>query len=109
MSFGANLRAARRRAGMTQESLAAAAGVSTETVSRVERGAFEPSLSTAVALAGVLGVDLGSLAGGRANNAARGVRSAFERAMAARAGALDAEARRALLLLADRAARGARR
>ena len=52
------LRAAVR---MTQAELAVAAGVTDETVSRAERGAFEPSLSTLVAVATVLQAPLDAL------------------------------------------------
>ena len=61
--FGGNVKAARRRAGLTQEALAEAAAVSPETVSRIERGAFEPSLSTAIAISEALEISIDRLAG----------------------------------------------
>jgi putative transcriptional regulator len=55
--------AARERLGLTQADLAAAAGVAKNTVSRIERGEYEPAVSTFLALAKALGVSLSELAG----------------------------------------------
>src|SRR5687768_4069849 len=57
---------ARERAGLTQAAVAEAAGVSVETVSRIERALHEPELSTVIALAHALGYQLTLLPIGRA-------------------------------------------
>lgn len=62
-ALGARVKAVRSRAGLTQAGLAEAAGVSDETVSRIERGAYEPAVSTLVALADALRVPLDVLVG----------------------------------------------
>lgn len=51
-----NLREQRRRQGMTQQSLAHASGIHVSEISRIERGAREPRLSTLVCLARALDV-----------------------------------------------------
>ena len=56
---GAEVRGLRSRAGLTQEQLAARAGVKPETVSRVENGVRLPDLVTLGHLARALGVTLG--------------------------------------------------
>jgi transcriptional regulator with XRE-family HTH domain len=48
----------RKRARLTQEELAERVGVTTETVSRLERGAVVPSLARLEAVASALGVEL---------------------------------------------------
>lgn len=53
---------ARELTGMTQEQLARAAGVSTNTVGLVETGKVDPSPKTLIKLAGALGRDLLELA-----------------------------------------------
>jgi transcriptional regulator with XRE-family HTH domain len=58
---------AREQAGLTQAAVAEAAGVSVETVSRVERALHEPELSTVIALAHALGYQLTLLPIGRAD------------------------------------------
>ncbi len=62
-AIGKRVRDARVSAGLTQAGLAEAAAISDETVSRIERGAYEPAISTAVALANALGVSLDALTG----------------------------------------------
>lgn len=58
VTFGAMLRRFRRKAGLSQEELAARAFVSTRAISDLERGVnARPRLHTAVALAGGLGLD----------------------------------------------------
>ena len=56
MNYGIRLREARKRAGLTQEELAARAKVSQSTITNIERGRYLNSRHT-VALAQVLGVD----------------------------------------------------
>ncbi|WP_243336999.1 helix-turn-helix domain-containing protein [Anaeromyxobacter soli] len=51
----------RKAAGLTQAQLAERLGVTTETVSRLERGAVVPSLARLEAFASALGVDLSDL------------------------------------------------
>jgi putative transcriptional regulator len=60
-SLGRRVRQARRERGLTQSALAEAAGVTDETIGRLERGTFEPALSTAAAVAEALGVTLDGL------------------------------------------------
>ncbi|MBS1860992.1 MAG: helix-turn-helix transcriptional regulator [Actinobacteria bacterium] len=55
--FAATLREARERAGMSQEALAAAAGLNRTAVGKVERGEAQPKLATVLRLAGGLGCD----------------------------------------------------
>ena len=52
------LRTARTRAGMTQRSLAARAGVPQSTVGRIETGAIEPRIDTLLKLLHAAGHDL---------------------------------------------------
>ncbi len=57
------MKTARSHAGLTQAGLAEAAGVTDETISRIERGAYEPAVSTLVALADALRMSLDALVG----------------------------------------------
>jgi transcriptional regulator with XRE-family HTH domain len=57
------LKAARERAGYTQEVLAVRAGIGTRTLARIESGE-DVRYSTLVALANALGVDVSTLVGG---------------------------------------------
>jgi transcriptional regulator with XRE-family HTH domain len=59
--FGHNLRSHRKRASLTQEDLAHAAGVHPSEVSRLESAHRDPRLSTIVRLAAALGVSPASL------------------------------------------------
>ena len=61
--FGAQVRAARQRQGLTLEALAAAAGVSRATLSNLERGEHSPSLTAATNVARALRVSLAELLG----------------------------------------------
>lgn len=56
LRFGANLRAARKRAGLSQEALAYEAVVDRAAISVYERGGREPNLRTALKLARALGI-----------------------------------------------------
>jgi transcriptional regulator with XRE-family HTH domain len=58
MKGGQFVREARRRAGLTQEQLAARAGVSQPTIARVESGKVSPSFERLVTLVRAAGLDL---------------------------------------------------
>lgn len=60
-AFGAALRRRRIDRGLTQDTLAEAAGLTTQYVSMLERGVNQPSLHTIVTLAAGLGVDMADL------------------------------------------------
>ncbi len=62
--FGENVRRERINAGLTQEQLARRAGVHPSEVSRLEREARDPRLSTIVRLAAALGVEPAGLLDG---------------------------------------------
>ena len=62
--FGRNVRAARTRAGMTQEALAEASGYHPTFVGNVERGYRVPSLPTLIRIAAALGVPASELIDG---------------------------------------------
>lgn len=55
-TFGANLRHQRKAKSLTQAELAERVGISTEMISKVERGIASPSFPTIEKLADVLGV-----------------------------------------------------
>jgi transcriptional regulator with XRE-family HTH domain len=59
--FGKFVRQLRRARGMTQEALAERAGVSADTVRRLEKSEFSPSLDTLRKLTRGLRIDLSSL------------------------------------------------
>jgi transcriptional regulator with XRE-family HTH domain len=54
-TFGANFRAAREKAGMTQARVAEAIGTNRAYISHVERGVHNITIETMVQLAGVVG------------------------------------------------------
>jgi len=62
--FGRRLRAKRRWAGHSQESLAKAAGVHRAYVGYLENGRREPRIGTVLKLANALGVEAGELVNG---------------------------------------------
>jgi transcriptional regulator with XRE-family HTH domain len=62
--FGANLRAAREHAGLTQEALGHRADFHPTEVNRIERGRRNPGLLTIVKLAKALGIPAGDLLAG---------------------------------------------
>jgi transcriptional regulator with XRE-family HTH domain len=59
--FARNLRAARRRAGLSQERLSALARLHRTEISLLERGERDPKLSTVCRLADALGVPAATL------------------------------------------------
>ena len=61
MLIGARVQAARKRAGFTQEALAAAINKTAESVSNIERGRQLPMLDTLADLAAALGLPLSDL------------------------------------------------
>ena len=61
MEIGKKLKAARSRAGLTQEQVAEALDVTRQAVSKWETGAAEPSTSNLLALAKLYGIDLSEL------------------------------------------------
>ena len=61
--FGLNLMTARKRAGLTQEQLAAAAGVPFNTITRYENATCSAPLDKVFALACALGASIDELAG----------------------------------------------
>jgi transcriptional regulator with XRE-family HTH domain len=98
--------AARRRAGLTQAELAEASGVTDETISRIERGRYEPAVSTLFRLAEALDVSLDQLA--REHDRERGpssraasTASPIVRRLRARIDALTPAGQRALLKIAE--------
>lgn len=99
--------AARQRAGLTQAQLAEASGVTDETISRIERGRYEPAVSTLFRMADALEISLDHLAGEperKGGGAARGRArlSPVVRRLRARIDLLTPDAQRALLAIAER-------
>ena len=60
-SFGRHVRSLRRARGLTQQSLAARCGLSTDTIRRLEHGSFSPSLDTLQKLCNGLDLMLSTL------------------------------------------------
>jgi transcriptional regulator with XRE-family HTH domain len=98
--------AARLRSGLTQAELAEASGVTDETISRIERGRYEPAVSTLFRLAEALDISLDRLAGEPARDSSpprpRSRISPVVRRLRARIDALTPDAQRALLAIAER-------
>ena len=61
VQFGQQLRVLRRTQGITQESLANAAGLTTESISNIERGIFAPRFENIEKLAEALNVEVKAL------------------------------------------------
>jgi transcriptional regulator with XRE-family HTH domain len=59
--FGKNLRAARKKLGLTQEEIAERCGVQAGEVSRIERGKRDPQVSTVEKLAAAVELPPGRL------------------------------------------------
>jgi transcriptional regulator with XRE-family HTH domain len=100
-TIGENVSRLRRRGGLTQAQLAEMADVSTETVSRIERGAFEPSVVTACAIAKTLGCLVEDLLKPTARSTRPPVTSTPLRLLTDRARRLDAKSQRALVRMAE--------
>ena len=62
-TFGAVLREARERTGLSQERFALQAGLDRTTISMLERGVHQPTLSTLFVLAGNLDIKAATLIG----------------------------------------------
>ena len=60
-NIGAKVKDARKKAGLTQVELAAAAGMSRSYLADVEGGRYNPSVKKLVSIAAVCGVDLNFL------------------------------------------------
>ncbi len=60
-AFASNVRAARAKAGLTQEAVSDASGIHVTEVSRIERGLRDPRVSTLLRLAAALRVPASSL------------------------------------------------
>ena len=90
------VRDARELAGLTQAALAEIADITTETVSRLERGLYDPAVSTLIALADALDLDLDYIMG-RGPQTEGAPRSATALRLQQRIGELDMQAQRALL------------
>ncbi|REL28407.1 XRE family transcriptional regulator [Thalassotalea euphylliae] len=61
VAFGIVLKKVRKEAKISQEQLALDANIERAHISKLERGLFQPSLSTIFAIADVLGCSAGSL------------------------------------------------
>jgi len=83
--FGRNLRAARKRAGLSQEEAGIRASLHRTEIGLLERGERVPRIDTAIKLAGALGVQLSELTDGIQWSPGTANRGSF---------AVDAEARR---------------
>jgi transcriptional regulator with XRE-family HTH domain len=86
---------------MTQAQLAELVDVSDETISRIERGAFEPTISTILGIAEALGVSLDALVQSGPASQLRASPSPIVQQLATRAAQLDPPSQRALLVLAQ--------
>jgi len=60
-AFGAEVRGERARQGMAQWDLARRAGIARSTLSRIEQGVADPTLSDQAAIAGALGLTVDEL------------------------------------------------
>ena len=81
-AVGARIKAAREKAGMTQEDLAAAVDMSPTHISVIERGIKSPRLETFVKIANALHVSSDALLQDVVANASDGIASELTQAMA---------------------------
>lgn len=93
--------AARAHAGLTQAELGEAAGVHTETISRIERGKFQPAVETLIEIAAALGLTLDQLVAGAAVRVDASVSTPVVRRLHARIARLSVASQRALLAIAE--------
>jgi transcriptional regulator with XRE-family HTH domain len=100
--IAARVRAARCERGLTQVELASRAGLTTGTISRLERGREPPTVSSLVRIAEAMGLELGALVGSLPPTAEKPASrlSREVRQLAEIAPTLDASAVRRLLALA---------
>ena len=98
--IGMRVRDARELAGLTQAALAEIADVTTETISRLERGLYDPAVSTLIAVADALDMDLDYLTG-RGPQSSDAPRSATALRLQQRIGELDVQSQRALLKVVE--------
>ncbi len=68
-SVGERIAQLRKRQGLSQASLSAAASISREAIGKYERGIASPSVDTAARIAAALEVSLDSLVGGQSTDA----------------------------------------
>ena len=94
-TFGENLRAARKAAGLSQKELADAVGAKHNSVSNWEKGQNNPSQPTIEKLCGVLGVSANDLFG-----SAQAQQDAFTYALFDEVGALNDENKQKLIEMA---------
>ena len=99
--IAAKVREARTAAGLSQAALAEAAHLSNETISRIERGAYDASLTSMVALADALGVSVDFLLGRSERDDANIPSSPVVVRLTQRAQQLTVAAQRALLKIAE--------
>ena len=97
--IGARVRAIRGKTGLTQADLAEACGLSAETIGRLERGAYEPSLSTMMLVVQALHTPIEDvlLGEGGGNERPEKAHPPLVRRLAASASLLDPVRQRALL------------
>lgn len=104
VAIGGRVRAARTTMHMTQETLAARAGLLPATISRVEKGRIVPAFATLGAIAKGLGCELGDLVGsGKVDPTGALILDADERALIERWRRMPTKPRRALTDLMDMA------
>lgn len=100
--IGELIRRARIRVKLTQAGLADAANITPETVSRIERNAFEPALSTLLSVARALGVNVSTLTDGdESESSMKPLSSPTVRRLAARVDRLDPSVQELLLRLSE--------
>ena len=71
-AFNERLKELRKAAGLTQQQLAQACGISISGVQKLEYGGIDPSWSTVQRLAGALGIGVEKLADGQSSKKKRG-------------------------------------
>lgn len=94
--IGCRIRKARRAAGLTQAILAEMIGLAPETISRLEHGAFVPSVPTLIKIAEALDTGLETLARGGPTGRRSPGGAPADRRLAARIARLSPAARRAV-------------